>query len=165
MARGVTGNGGGRVAGPQARAFEPFLTAKGPGKGAGLDLATVYGSVTRGGGGISVETRLGRGSTLRIYLPLELAPVDPTQSQLPPPVEKTVIFLTIPVVADEEIVRAFVCDVLIAAGCDVLCAAAGHEALRRAAACDGPIHLLLRDAVIPPLPTAVLPALPTPPRP
>ncbi|MEP6808963.1 MAG: ATP-binding protein [Chthoniobacterales bacterium] len=149
VALAVTDTGGGMDEETKSRIFEPFFTTKGPGKGTGLGLATVYGIVTQSGGGISVETRLGRGSTFRIYLPLELAPVDPTQSQLPPPVEKTDNFETILVVEDEEIVRDLVCDVLSDAGYDVLCAADGHEALRLADECDGPIHLLISDVIMP----------------
>jgi two-component system cell cycle sensor histidine kinase/response regulator CckA len=51
------------------RLFEPFYSTKRGGRGRGMALATVFGIVERGGGGISVESVPGRGSRFRIVLP------------------------------------------------------------------------------------------------
>ena len=51
------------------RAFDPFFTTKEPGKGTGLGLALVNAFATRFGGGCTIETKVGRGTTIRIYLP------------------------------------------------------------------------------------------------
>jgi signal transduction histidine kinase len=52
-----------------ARAFEPFFSTKEQGKGSGLGLATVRGIATRSGGGVEVDSQLGRGTTFHVFLP------------------------------------------------------------------------------------------------
>jgi nitrogen-specific signal transduction histidine kinase len=144
----VTDTGAGMNEETKSHIFEPFFTTKGPGKGTGLGLATVYGIVRQTGGGISVESEPGKGSIFRIYLPRESAPVDFTRAPLMP-VEKTDNFETVLVVEDEDIVRDLVCDVLEDQGYNVMCARDGIEALNMAEACDGPIHLLVTDVIMP----------------
>jgi len=53
----------------RARVFEPFFTTKDVGKGSGLGLAQVYGFATQSRGAVRVETELGKGSTIALYLP------------------------------------------------------------------------------------------------
>ena len=144
----VSDNGAGMDEDTKSHIFEPFFTTKGPGKGTGLGLATVYGIVRQTGGGISVESELGKGSTFRIYLPQETAPVDHNRP-LPTPLEKSANFETVLVVEDEEIVRELVCEVLEDQGYNVLCAEDGIEAMSVASHFDGKIHLLVTDVIMP----------------
>jgi len=65
----VTDSGGGMTAEVLRRAFEPLFTTKSVGKGTGFGLAMVYGFTTQAGGYTAIESELGTGTTVRLYLP------------------------------------------------------------------------------------------------
>ena len=132
----------------KARIFEPFFTTKGPGRGTGLGLATVYGIVKQSGGGIMVESDLGKGSKFTIYLPHAEAALTPEEPPLPP-LERSRREETILVVEDEEVVRQLLCSVLQDAGYQVLCAGSSNDAISLVKGHAGPIQLLVSDVVMP----------------
>jgi two-component system, cell cycle sensor histidine kinase and response regulator CckA len=130
----------------RAHLFEPFYTTKGPGKGTGLGLATVYGIVAQSGGHIAVESEPGRGTTFRIYLPRAGGmprEVEEAEAEAPRGRE------TVLVVEDEEAVRRLVREVLLAQGYRVLEAPGGAEALRLCGEGAEPVDLVLTDVVMP----------------
>jgi PAS domain S-box-containing protein len=65
----VTDTGAGMPPEVLAKAFDPFFTTKGPGKGTGLGLSQVYGIARQAGGTARIESRPGRGTAVRLYLP------------------------------------------------------------------------------------------------
>lgn len=57
-----------------AHAMEPFFTARADGTGTGLGLAMVYGFIRQSGGDIAISSTLGKGTSVRLCLPLHTAP-------------------------------------------------------------------------------------------
>ena len=51
------------------KAFEPFFTTKPVGSGTGLGLSQVYGIAKQTGGTVAIDTQVGKGTTVRVYLP------------------------------------------------------------------------------------------------
>jgi signal transduction histidine kinase len=65
----VSDNGSGMTPEVMARVFEPFFTTKDAGTGTGLGLATIYGFTHQSGGGVAVNSDIGVGTMVTIYLP------------------------------------------------------------------------------------------------
>jgi len=65
----VTDTGSGMTKEVLAKAFEPFFTTKEIGKGSGLGLSQVLGFAKQSGGGMRIETRMGEGTSVKVYLP------------------------------------------------------------------------------------------------
>lgn len=128
--------------------FEPFFTTKEQGKGTGLGLATVYGIVRQSGGWIEVESRVGEGTSFRIYLP-RIHPLPEAPRPDPRMSDKAGGGATVLVVEDQEAVRRLTKLTLGSLGYHVLEAESGARACELATAFPGEIHLLLTDIVMP----------------
>jgi PAS domain S-box-containing protein len=110
-----------------AKVFEPFFTTKG-GRGTGLGLAMVYGFAKQSGGGVTIQSTSGQGTTVSIFLPLVSADVEAFKVKPLPP-SKPGVARTILLVEDETEVRNIVRRQLESLGHRVFVAEAATEAL------------------------------------
>ena len=134
----VRDTGAGMTPDVVARAFDPFFTTKPIGQGTGLGLSMVYGFARQSGGLARIETKLGKGSKVCIYLPRHLADVEEDVSDAAE-APRAVAGHTILVVDDEPLVRLFVTEVLGDLGYTTLeaeDAQAGLDILRSTAQID-----------------------------
>jgi two-component system cell cycle sensor histidine kinase/response regulator CckA len=132
----------------QSHLFEPFFTTKAKGKGTGLGLSTVYGIVKQNGGEILIESRLGRGTTVRIYFPLAGERVRTSGAVARRAAARTGTE-TVLLAEDDAEVRRLASEMLTRQGYEVLEAASGREALRLWRRHRETIGLLLTDVIMP----------------
>lgn len=109
--------------------FEPFFTTKEVGKGTGLGLAMVYGIVRNHHGKIFIDSEVGKGTTVHVYLPVSTRDTQQNKStvkkhHIEPSSSKKIL-----IVDDEEMLREFLSEQLIEAGYAVYEAADGLEAI------------------------------------
>ena len=149
----VTDTGTGMDAATLQRAFEPYFTTKPVGKGSGFGLAGVYGLMQLVGGDVTLDSVLGRGTTVRVRLPIQHdamaadeAPATTTQSTSPAPASESVCVL---LVDDDTAVRRALAAMLKRNGIQVREAASAAEVIELdqngALACD----VLLSDVRMP----------------
>jgi two-component system cell cycle sensor histidine kinase/response regulator CckA len=126
--------------------FEPFFTTKERGKGTGLGLSTVYGIIHQSGGYIFLRSRMGHGTTFKIYLPQvygeKKSDIDGSTLTLPSGGKETVL-----VVEDEEMVRKMVSSSLKRFGYTVIEAPDAYEAIKRFD--HEKVDMLLTDVIMP----------------
>ena len=130
------------------RVFEPFFTTKEPGKGSGLGLAQVFGFAKQSGGGVVVETRVGEGASVKVFLPPAATLDDPEQeppTAEPDPQNRKASIL---VVDDDNGVLRTTVRMLDALGYVAVPAASGEEALRLIAG-GAEVDLVLADLAMP----------------
>ena len=122
--------------------FEPFFTTKFTGRG--LGLAAVSGILRSHGGGITVETAPGLGTSFHVFLPAAENPAQAIASPADVDARGTVL-----VVDDERSVRDFISAALRKSGYRVLLASDGREALTICENCEGKIDAIVLDTVMP----------------
>jgi PAS domain S-box-containing protein len=133
------------------RIFEPFFTTKPVGKGTGLGLPMVLGTVEQSGGFIRVQSTPGRGTRFELFFPrVSVLPQAPSKGPGPDgeaPVATPAV--TVLVVEDEPEVRRLVARALASAGHEVLEAGGLAEALRAVDGARRPPRLLVTDVRMP----------------
>jgi two-component system, cell cycle sensor histidine kinase and response regulator CckA len=129
-----------------SRVFETFFTTKEMGRGTGLGLASAYGIVKGHGGYIEVDSRVGLGTTFRIYLPAS------RKNAAEPVMASGGVHEgsgTLLLVDDEEIVREIGVRLLTTLGYRVLVAEGGREAVEVVTTQGNEIDLVLLDMIMP----------------
>jgi PAS domain S-box-containing protein len=124
----ISDTGLGMDANVLSHAFEPFFTTKEIGKGTGLGLSMVYGTMRQLGGEVTIDSTVGRGTTVHVYLPVSGPPgvkKESAKSAAVPAAEATPLLF----VEDDAIVSMSAVELLESAGYRVHAAARGDEAL------------------------------------
>lgn len=144
----VQDDGEGMSAEIKARMFEPYFSTKPADKGSGMGLSIVYGIIQQHDGHLRVESALGEGTTMRVFLPAsEGAPVElePVQRRVQESRGKRRILL----VEDEEVVRSLASATLKFAGYEVAEASDGEDALGVFAERSAEFDLVITDVLMP----------------
>jgi PAS domain S-box-containing protein len=142
----VSDTGCGMTEDVRERAFEPFYTTKPKGTGTGLGLATTYGIVRQNGGHVEIDSEVGAGTVMNVYLPAAEGEAtdrghDESLTASRGRGERILV------VEDEEGVRRITERILRGYGYEVTAAAGAADALGLAAALD--IQLVVTDVVMP----------------
>jgi signal transduction histidine kinase len=145
----VSDNGSGMTKEVLAKAFEPFFTTKEIGKGSGLGLSQALGFAKQSGGGIRIESRVGEGTSVKVYLPRTVdAGVDNTASDSSGAIRRPLKGSIILLVDDDNAVREITASMLREFGYVVLEVGSGGAALDFLSE-ESNIHLVLLDFAMP----------------
>jgi PAS domain S-box-containing protein len=125
------------------RVFEPFFTTKAFGEGTGLGLSQVFGFAKQLGGALTVESRLGEGSTFTLYLPVSRGAVAPDAK-----LDGDQMLGRVLVVEDDSLVAELAAGMLNELGFEAVVTHSAKEALERLSGEQRPT-LLFTDIVMP----------------
>lgn len=133
------------------RAFEPFFTTKALGEGSGLGLSMIYGFAQQAGGLVGLDSIVGQGTRVRLYLPRYEGAMPPVESEtpsVPVSVDESLQPAVVALVEDDAAVRQMVSEALTQLRLNVLVAADGIEG-RTLMNQTEHIDLLLTDVGLP----------------
>ncbi len=131
-----------------AKAFDPFFTTKEVGKGTGLGLSQVYGFVQQSGGHVTIDSKPGHGTAVRLYLPRFTGTAESVREKPAPTAGRVPSTIAILVVEDEPAVRQLSIGALTELGYRVLEADSAAVALTTLEA-HPEIALMFTDIVMP----------------
>ncbi|HEY8336148.1 MAG TPA: PAS domain-containing protein [Tardiphaga sp.] len=144
----VTDTGTGMSPEVVARAFDPFFTTKPIGQGTGLGLSMIYGFARQSNGHVSIDSTLGRGTTVKLYLPRHHGEVAVYAAISVGADAHAATGETVLVVEDEPVVRGVIVEMLHEQGYRVLEAVDGASGLR-VLRDEARIDLLVTDVGLP----------------
>lgn len=130
------------------KVFEPFFTTKEVGRGTGLGLAMLYGAVQTHHGAVEIDSKVGKGTTFRIYFPLT-EEKNQTAVETKEEIAAVEIGRTILLVDDEVSVRSTTSEVLSSMGYHVMEAENGEVALQLFKENQGSIDIIISDVIMP----------------
>jgi CheY-like chemotaxis protein len=135
------------------RVFEPFFTTKPIGKGTGLGLSQIFAFARQSGGDVAIESELGRGTSVSLYLPRSTAAAEQAVSRVAPAAQRTDPPLSYPgaailVVEDDPRVSRSTVASLEELGYRPHASSSGREALAILAR-DPDIELVVTDVMMP----------------
>jgi CheY-like chemotaxis protein len=131
------------------RAMEPFFTTKPLGQGTGLGLSMIYGFARQSDGQVGIESAVGQGTTVKIFLPrFHGAEGSREAASLTPDIPASPSGETVLVVEDEPVVRELIVEVLEDLGYRSLQTSDGPAGLRILQS-DEPVDLLVTDLGLP----------------
>ncbi|WP_166761842.1 hybrid sensor histidine kinase/response regulator [Xanthomonas euroxanthea] len=142
----VQDTGTGMSAEVMSKVFEPFFTTKPIGQGTGLGLSMIYGFTRQSGGHVRIDSEVGVGTTMALYLPRfnGALPQDETVPASEQPVHSAAQSCTVLLVEDETAIRVLMSEVLGEAGYRVIETAEGSAAVERLRSQEA-IDLLVTD--------------------
>jgi CheY-like chemotaxis protein len=144
----ISDTGTGMTPDTLARVFEPFFTTKEVGKGTGLGLSMVHGFIKQSRGHVKIYSEVGRGTTVRLYLPRDRTEVREAAVISPGGGEKHLGTETILLVEDNDALRRISAVKLSRLGYHVIEAGNATAALRTLDNGSRP-ELLFTDIVMP----------------
>ena len=148
VAISVTDTGTGMPPDVVARAFDPFFTTKPLGQGTGLGLSMVYGFARQSGGKVRIYSEVGRGTTVRMFLPCHEADVQDEAKPAQAAASKLEGRGTVLVVDDEADVRTLITEFLTETGYVALAAEDAPSALQILRS-SAELDLLITDVGLP----------------
>ncbi|RSU49609.1 hybrid sensor histidine kinase/response regulator [Sphingomonas sp. S-NIH.Pt15_0812] len=137
-----------------ARAAEPFFSTKGVGKGTGLGLSMIHGLAAQSGGTLRLDSTVGVGTTVELWLPISHQPAERAAERSGDPTAARQA-ARILLVDDEEIVRSATADMLRDIGYDVVEARSASQALAMLRG-GAEVDLLVTDYLMPGMTGAAL---------
>jgi PAS domain S-box-containing protein len=126
----VTDTGTGMSPEVAARAFDPFFTTKPIGQGTGLGLSMIYGFARQSNGHVLIDSKLGAGTSVRLYLPRHHGDAAEERTASATAEEYAATGETVLVVEDEPVVRGVIVEMLQDHGYRTLQAVDGPSGLR-----------------------------------
>ena len=145
----VADNGVGMSAETLDRVFEPFFTTKPTGEGTGMGLASSYGLITRAGGTIDIESELGQGTQVTIFLPSGDEAINVGQDVATRCADPSNHGETVLLVEDDDVLREAIRRMLSKSGFQIFPCADGAEALHLLKHTSTRFDVLLTDVVMP----------------